>query len=125
MIKKTITYKDYNDNSRTDTFYFNLSKSELVELSAEYGNFSEIANSNDPSKLVPMMKKIILKAYGKKSDDGKRFIKSEELSTEFYQSEAYSSLFMELATNGEEFSKFIKGLIPADINVVAPAISMA
>lgn len=125
MIKKTITYKDYNDNSRTDTFYFNLSKSELVELSAEYGNFSEIANSNDLSKLVPMMKKIILKAYGKKSDDGKRFIKSEELSTEFYQSEAYSSLFMELATNGEESSKFIKGLIPADINVVAPAISMA
>lgn len=124
MVKKTITYKDYNDVQRSDTFYFNLSKSELIELSAEYGDFSEIANSNDLSKLVPMAKKIILKAYGKKSEDGRRFIKSEELSTEFYQSEAYSSLFMELATNNDECSKFIKGLIPTDLNVETRAIAM-
>ncbi len=124
MVKKTITYKDYNDVQRSDTFYFNLSKSELIELSAEYGDFSEITNSNDLSKLVPMMKKIILKAYGKKSEDGRRFIKSEELSTEFYQSEAYSSLFMELATNNDESSKFIKGLIPTDLNIETRAIAM-
>lgn len=126
MLKKTIAYTDYNGNQRNETFYFNLSKSELVELSVTYGNFSDIAASNDIGKLVGAMKDIILKAYGVKSDDGKRFIKSQELSLEFYQSEAYSTLFMELATNGDEANKFIKGLIPSDINTAAaPAIAMA
>ncbi len=126
MLKKTIAYTDYNGNQRNETFYFNLSKSELVELSVTYGNFSDIAASNDLDKLVGAMKDIILKAYGVKSDDGKRFIKSQELSLEFYQSEAYSTLFMELATNSDEANKFIKGLIPFDINTAAaPAIAMA
>lgn len=125
MLKKTIVYTDYNGNQRNETFYFNLSKSELVELSVTYGNFSDIAASNDLSKLVGAMKDIILKAYGRKSEDGKRFIKSQELSLEFYQSEAYSTLFMELATNGDEANKFIKGLISSDINTAAaPAIAM-
>lgn len=125
MLKKTIAYTDYNGNQRNETFYFNLSKSELVELSVTYGNFSDIAASNDIGKLVGAMKDIILKAYGVKSDDGKRFIKSQELSLEFYQSEAYSTLFMELATNSDEANKFIKGLIPSDINTAAaPAIAM-
>lgn len=125
MLKKTIAYTDYNGNQRNETFYFNLSKSELVELSVTYGNFSDIAASNDLSKLVGAMKDIILKAYGRKSEDGKRFIKSQELSLEFYQSEAYSTLFMELATNGDEAGKFIKGLISSDINTAAaPAIAM-
>lgn len=125
MVKKTITYTDYNDNQRTETFYFNLSQSELIELSAEYGDFTEIAESNNPAKIVPMIKKIILMAYGKKSDDGKRFVKSEALSLEFYQSEAYSALFMGFVTNPDEFTKFVKGITPHDINQAAtPAIAM-
>lgn len=126
MVKKTITYTDYNDNQRTETFYFNLSQSELVELSAKYDDFTEIAESNNPAKIMPMIKNIILMAYGKKSEDGKRFIKSEALSLEFYQSEAYSTLFMGFVTNPDEFMKFVEGITPHDINkAAAPAITMA
>lgn len=126
MLKKTITYTDYNGVERTEDFYFNLSKAEIMEMELGVsGGFAEmlrnIVKSNDTPTLIKIFKDLVLKAYGEKSSDGKRFIKSEEISTAFSQTEAYSILFMELATNAEEASKFVNGIVPADLSQKALA----
>lgn len=124
MLKKTITYTDYNGTERTEDFYFNLSKAEIMEM--EMGTtgglaemISRIVAAQDAPAIIKIFKDLVLKAYGQKSPDGKRFIKSEELSTEFSQTEAYSQLFMELATNAEEGAKFVNGIVPSDLSKVA------
>ena len=120
MLKKTITYTDYNGTERTEDFYFNLSKAELMEMEmSTEGGLTEtiqkiVAAQNAPA-IIKIFKELILKAYGEKSPDGKRFIKSDELSTAFSQTEAYSQLFMELATDADAAAKFVNGIIPADI----------
>lgn len=117
MLKKTITYTDYNGVERTEDFYFNLSRAEITEmqLSVE-GGFAEkirqIINAKNQTEIIKLFKEIIFKSYGEKSDDGRRFIKSEELSNAFSQTEAYDKLFMELATNDEMGAEFINGIIP-------------
>lgn len=117
MIMETRTYKDYNGVTRTENFFFNLSKAELaeMELSTE-GGYSEmverIVSAQDRPALVKIFKELLLKSYGEKSPDGKRFIKSEELSLAFSQTEAFSDMFMELATNSEKAAEFINGVIP-------------
>lgn len=118
MLKKTITYNDYNDVERTEDFWFNLSKAEILEMEmSTAGGLAEmiqnIVATQDVPAIVKIFKELILKAYGKKSPDGKRFIKSDEIATEFSQTEAYSNLFMELATNADEAAKFVNGIIPA------------
>ena len=119
MLKKTITYTDYNGTERTEDFYFNLSKAEIMEmeLSTE-GGLSEmiqkIIAAQDAPAIIKIFKELILKAYGEKSPDGKRFIKSDEISTAFSQTEAYSKLFMELATDADAAAKFVNGIIPVD-----------
>lgn len=117
MLKKTMTYNDFDGNPVTEDFYFNLTKAELLELQVgTKGGFNEhlqkIVDSNDPGVIVEEFKKIILMAYGKKSDDGKRFIKSDQLRDEFTQTEAYSDLFIELATNDRSASDFINAIVP-------------
>lgn len=121
MIKKTINYVDYNGTERTEDFYFNLSKAEVseMELSVDGGlsqMLERIVASKDNKEIIRMFKKIILKAYGEKSADGKRFVKSEELATAFSQTEAYSELFMELATNEDKAAEFVNGIIPHNLN---------
>jgi hypothetical protein len=118
MLKKTITYTDYNGSERTEDFYFNLTKAEVMEMEmSTSGGLTEMINrivaAQDAPAIIGIFKKLVLKAYGVKSPDGKRFIKSEELSTEFSQTEAYSQLFMELATNADEASKFVNGIVPS------------
>lgn len=117
MLKKTITYTDYNGMERTEDFYFNLTKAELAEMEmSTAGGLTEMVNrivaAKDAPSIIKIFKELILKAYGEKSPDGKRFIKSEELSTAFSQTEAYSTLFMELATNDEAAAKFFNGIVP-------------
>lgn len=117
MLKKTITYTDYNGVERTEDFYFNLTKSELVEmeLSTEGGLMSKLERlSGDPDgvEIMKIFKDIILKSYGEKSSDGKRFIKSEEISEAFSQTEAYNTLFMELVTDAEKAAEFAEDIIP-------------
>lgn len=126
MLKKTITYTDYNGTDRSEDFFFNLSKPELFELEAsEEGGLGkmleEMVKSNDGRKLVSVFKTIILKAYGKKSEDGKRFIKSDAIRTEFEQSEAFSELFMELAFNTEAAAAFVNGILPKSISEAVSA----
>lgn len=121
MLKKTITYKDYNGVERTENHYFNLTKAEVMEMEmSTTGGLAEkiqkIVDAKDTPSIIKVFKELILKAYGVKSDDGKRFIKSEQISTEFAQTEAYSILFMELATNADEAAKFVNGIVPADLN---------
>ena len=118
MIKKTITYTDYNEITHTETYYFNLSKAECMEMEmSTSGGLTEMINkiieTQDVPAIIKIFKDLILKAYGVKSPDGKRFIKSEELSTAFAQTEAYSVLFMELATNAEEAAAFVNGIMPS------------
>lgn len=117
MIKKTIKYVDYDGNERIEDFYFNLSKAELAEMDLkENGGLSEmlmrIVNAKDNAAIIKVFKEILLKSYGEKSSDGRRFIKSKELSEAFSQTEAYVELFMELATDDVKASKFIEGILP-------------
>lgn len=121
MLKKTITYVDYNGNERVEDFYFNLTKAEAteMELSVEGGltkKLEDIVNSQNNKEIIALFKEIILKAYGEKSQDGKRFIKSEELSEAFSQTEAFSELFMELALDEKAAADFVNGILPANIN---------
>lgn len=121
MLKKTIVYVDYNGVERKEDHYFNLTKAEVMEMEmSTTGGLAEkiqkIVDAKDTVSIIKVFKELILKAYGVKSDDGKRFIKSEQISTEFAQTEAYSILFMELATNADEASKFVNGIVPADLN---------
>lgn len=127
MLKKTIKYKDYNDVDRKEDFYFNLTEAELteMELSTTGGladMIQKIIAAQDTPSIVKIFKELVLKAYGEKSADGKRFIKSTEISTAFSQTEAYSKLFMELATNADAASEFVNGVIPKSVGqkVIAP-----
>ena len=120
MLKKTITYTDYNDIERTEDFYFNLSKAEVMEMQmSTTGGLAEmiqrIVAAQDAPAIIKVFKDLVLKAYGQKSADGKRFIKSEELTAEFAQTEAYSQLFMELATDADAAAAFVNGIVPADL----------
>ena len=118
MLKKTVTYTDYNGSERTEDFYFNLTKAEIMEMEmSTSGGLAEmitkIVATKDAPAIIKIFKELILKAYGEKSPDGKRFIKSEEISTAFSQTEAYSQLFMELATDADAASTFVNGIVPA------------
>lgn len=120
MLKKTIEYTDYNGTKRTEDFYFNLSKAEIAEMELEIPGgmtamLQRITAAQDTPSLVKIFKDLILRSYGVKSDDGKRFIKSQQLKDEFSQTEAYSELFMELATNAEAASTFVNGILPNDV----------
>lgn len=120
MLKKTINYVDYNGVERKEDFYFNLSKAEVteMELSVDGGlsqMIEQLVNAKDNKQIIALFKEIILKAYGEKSADGRRFVKSKELSEAFSQTEAYSELFVELALNEEEAANFIKGILPANL----------
>lgn len=126
MLKKNIKYTDYNGVEREEDFYFNLSKAELMEMEMGIdGGLAEmiqqIVKAQDTPSIIKVFKDIILKSYGEKSADGKRFVKVSEagnpLSVGFSQTEAFSQLFMELATDADAAAKFIKGIIPGDIEI--------
>ena len=120
MLLKRITYTDYNGQERTEDFYFNLSKAEIMEMEMSTtgglaDSIKKIIETIDIPSIIKTFKEVILKSYGEKSADGKRFIKNAELAEAFAQTEAYSNLFMELATNEEEAANFINGIIPNDL----------
>lgn len=117
MYAKPITYTDYDGVQHTEKFYFNISKAELIEMDAsETGGLTkrlqEIVDANETADIFKRVKSIILKAYGRKSPDGKRFIKSPEMSQEFEQTEAYSELIMEFMQNPKSFEEFMRHTLP-------------
>lgn len=120
MLKKTIHYVDYNGSEREEDHYFNLSKAEIMEMELSTagglsGMIQDIIKTQDGPAIMKIFKDIILKSYGKKSPDGKRFEKSEEISKAFEQTEAYSVLFMELVTDADAAAAFVNGIIPSDV----------
>lgn len=122
MIVKNIEYEDYNGNKRKEDFYFDLSKSELMEMElSQEGGMSKklelMSQTQNVPDMVKLLKEVILKSYGVKSDDGRRFIKSEQMADDFYHSAAYSELFYELCTDAEKTAAFINGIIPKLDNV--------
>ena len=133
MIKKTVNYEDFDGNKRTEDLYFNLTKFEATEFALDLPDditnevtkegvdatnmesVSRIVQKLGGKGIIDFIRKLVLKSYGIKSEDGRRFIKSEEISTEFSQTMAFDNLMMELLTDDDEAAKFINGVIPADL----------
>lgn len=120
MLKKTITYTNYNDEQKTRDYYFNLKKSELIDLQFSTAKgfmdyIEEITKSQDNVRIWKAFRDIVLLAYGEKSEDGERFVKSDELRKSFEETEAFSELIYELMSNETAAANFINGIMPADL----------
>lgn len=120
MLKKTITYEDYNGNTRKEDFLFNLTKTELMkwDLKTPGGlaaKLERITQKFDVPELTSFIEALIDNSYGIKSDDGVRFIKDEKLSTMFRQTEAYDQLFVELLSDEKKTAAFINGILPKEL----------
>lgn len=120
MYCEKITYTDYDGNEHTDKFYFNLNESELIEMSySKKGGYESwlrrIISERDNTKIVPIVKNIILASYGKKSDDGSKFLKSPQITEDFLRSDAYNKLFIKLFSNGDALVNFCNGIIPKSL----------
>ena len=127
MLAKPITYTDYNGVERTETFYFNLSQAELIDMQLGgkdglyFNKLHKMIDNHDAAAIVATMKEFVLKSYGEKTDDGKRFIKSPEISEAFMQTEAYSQLITELLSDDAKSSEFILGIMPQALREAAVA----
>ena len=120
MIKKTVTYTDFDGNERTEDFYFHLTEQELSEweLSVDgglSGVLTRIINSKDDKKLIEIFKELLIKSYGVKTPDGRSFIKNKESLDSFIYTQAFSDIYMELATDDKAASEFVNGVIPAHL----------
>lgn len=120
MLKKTITYTDYNGLERTEDYYFNISRSELAVMNYnENGGFTErlqsMLNAKNSKAIIDVVQSLIEMSYGIKSQDGRRFIKGKEVFDEFKQSPAYSIFLMDLLTNSDSAEEFVKGILPSDL----------
>ncbi len=121
MIKKTITYKDFNGNDRTEEFYFNLTKAEVTRMEmSTTGGMAEMIQrviaAQDAPSLIQIFEEMIQKSYGVKTPDGRGFIKRKEDLENFMATEAYSQLFMELVTDADSAAEFVNGIIPSDFS---------
>lgn len=122
MLKKTITYTDYDGVERTEDFYFNLSKSEIILLETTTpGGYTamlqRVIDSKDNTELMKIFTELIKKSYGIKSEDGKRFVKSEDISNDFANSAAFDQMFVEFFTTDNAAADFVNGIIPKDVSV--------
>lgn len=126
MLKKTIKYTDYNGVERNEDFFFNLTKAEIMDMQmGTAGGLADLittlVKSQNMPEIIRIFKEIILKSYGEKSADGKRFIKTDEngkpLGQAFSETEAFSNLYMELATDSTAAAKFVNGIIPSDMEI--------
>jgi hypothetical protein len=120
MLKRTIKYEDFDGNEREEVFYFNISKPELIELEVDHPKgfgvwMDEVMKAKDNKTLMEQFKRIVLLAYGEKSDDGRQFVKTPELREKFASSAAYISLFTELATDDKAAVEFLLGALPRDM----------
>ena len=122
MLKKTITYTDWNGEERTEDFYFNLTRVEIYELEydVEPGTsltevLDTLVKSKDYGRLIGTIKKVILTAYGEKSADGKRFMKGEDIRRSFEENPAFDELYMSLITDPKKIAEFIVGIMPSSV----------
>lgn len=121
MLKKTITYEDYDGRIRTEEHMFNLSQAEIIKWLMTTGEYTldqvltRLSEEVNGKEIMEIFENLIHLSYGRKSLDGKRFEKNEELWKNFYETEAYSTLFMELVTDGVKAAAFINGVIPKSL----------
>ena len=130
MVKKTITYIDYDGTERTEDFYFNLSEAEITEMQLSVeggmrGYIEKIVAAKSQLEVVKLFKEILLRSYGKKSLDGRLFVKNEANTAEFVANPAYSKIYMELVTDTDAATRFVNALIPANTQNQNPAMAMA
>ena len=120
MLKKTITYEDYDGNKRTEDFYFNLNKAETIQWLTTTGDytldkvFQRLANERNGKEIMNIFRDFIYRSFGKKSLDGRRFDKSEEAKRDFMETEAFSILFSEIVLDAKKAAEFIKAVLPKD-----------
>ena len=123
MYKKTITYTNFNDEEVTETFYFNLTKAELTDMDISNNGLGDyikrIIDAKSKQELISLFKDLLLRSYGVKSDDGREFRKNAAIRERFMSTQAYSDLFMELASNDEEAARFVEGILPKDMVAAA------
>lgn len=117
MLRYPIKYTNFNDEEVEEVLYFNLSEPELIEMEVSLDGglgamIKRIVEANDGAGIIKQFKDFILLSYGLRSDDGKRFIKNDEVRAEFAQTAAYAQLFMDLATDAGKAAKFIQGVVP-------------
>lgn len=120
MIKKTMTYEDFNGVERKEDFYFHMTEAELMEWETSLdgglsGAINKILELQDTKELMKIFKELITKSYGEKSPDGRRFVKNKDILESFTQTQAFSDLYMELATDDKAAAEFINGLIPKSL----------
>jgi len=122
MLKKTITYTDWNGTERTEDFYFNLTRAEILELEYKIipgqslsDSIQTLIQSQDMGKIIETIKLILLASYGEKSADGKRFVKNDDIRAAFEQNPAFDTLYMSLVTDAEYAAEFVAGIMPAAI----------
>ena len=132
MLKKEITYTDYNGTKRTEDFYFNLSRPELLrmEMTSESSlqeKLKAMIKEQNKVKLYEYFEWLVLKSYGEKSEDGKHFHKSEALSKAFSETEAYTELLTELCSGEDKVLEFVNGIMPTPVpkEVQKQALNMA
>lgn len=121
MLSKEITYKDFEGNERTETFYFNLTQAEIIKWMTTSGEYTldklilRLSQERNGKRIMEIFEDLIHRSYGQKSLDGRRFVKNDELWLEFYETEAYSQIFTELVTDAQKASAFVNGIIPSDM----------
>lgn len=120
MFKHTVTYEDFNGNERSETLYFNFSKPELLKMNRrDNGNYieklNEVVESEDPDKIIESFTELLLDAYGEKSSDGTKFVKSQEIRDSFEQSIAFETILFDMIENEEVADAFMKGILPKDL----------
>ena len=120
MFKKTIKYTDYNGVDRTESFYFNLSPADLIDMEVESGGYKQmiqnIIDSQDIQSLMKAFKELIRRSYGVKSQDSKHFVKNDEVFEEFVSTPAYSNLIMEFLEDTDKAVEFVNGIMPKPAN---------
>ena len=121
MLKRTIEFTDFDGNQRKEDFYFNLTKAEVIDWLTTSKNYTldkvleRLGQEQDVKEILEIFKDVIQRSYGKKSLDGRRFMKDDETKREFMETEAYSILYTELATDASKAAEFINAIIPSDL----------
>lgn len=122
MFITPITYEDFDGNEVTETFHFHLSKARMIDIQVEYGDedafattLQNIVNEKDNKKIMAEFKKLLMASYGVRSEDGKRFIQSDEMSEAFVQTPAYDELLMKFLQDANFAGDFVNGVFPRDV----------
>lgn len=120
MLKKRITYTNFEDEEVTETFYFNLTKADLMEMEVSKrgglnGYIERIQETNDAGLVFEELKSLMSRSVGRLAPDGRGFSRSQQIRDEFMNSEAFSNFILEMLTDPQLAAEFIQGLIPKNI----------